>query len=120
MKIAVETNDGVKLSSPFSLLQSNMVYEVDDRSKLKDLTTAEIKADGKRRLRLVRRINDTNNLIKELGDCSSIISHNLNRTMLNTLQKSGVEVYNTFKDKIEDAVLQYLKDKMIYEYTEGN
>ena len=40
--------------------------------------------------------------------------------MLNRFQKAGVEVYITFKNRIEDAVGQYLKDKMIHEFTEGD
>lgn len=120
MKIAVETTDGVKLDSPFSLLQNFIVYEVDDKNKPKDFSFASSKTSNKRQIRVIGRISDAQNMFKEIGDCSTVISHSLDRKMLNTLKRSGVEVYITFKNKIEDAIGQYLRDKMIHKFAESN
>ena len=55
-------------------------------------------------------------MIKELGDYSSIISHGLNRSLLNNLRKAGVDVYITFQNRIDDAVERYLKDNIIHKF----
>ena len=51
-----------------------------------------------------------------MDDCSTVISHGLDRPVLNNLRKSGVDVYITFKNRIDDAVEQYLKDKIIHDF----
>ena len=113
MKIAVESNDGVNISSPFNLLKNFMVFEVDEESDPINLKNPEVTIDHENRLKLVKSIGKTKYMLRELGDCSTVISHGLNRPLLNNLQRSGVDVYITFQNRIDDAVGQYLKDKMI-------
>jgi predicted Fe-Mo cluster-binding NifX family protein len=120
MKIAVESNDGINVASPFNLLKNFMVFEVDEKSNPININTSEIKNNQVIRLKLVRSIAETKNMLRELSDCSTVISHCLNRPLLNTLRSSGVDVYITFRNRIEDAVGQYFKDKMIHPYHEGN
>lgn len=120
MKIAIESNDGVNIASPYNLLKSFMIFEVDDENKtLKPDTICE-SAKLKSRLRLVQSIAESKNIMRELSDCSTVISHNLSRPLLNRLQSSGVDVFITFRNRIDDAVGQYLRDKFIHENTGGN
>lgn len=55
-------------------------------------------------------------MLKELGECSSVISHGFNRSLLKNLRKAGVDVYITFQNRIDDAVESYLKDNMIHTF----
>lgn len=120
MKIAVDSNDGINIASPFNLFQNFMVFEFNEKSESVNQVKSVIKHDRQKRLKLIKSISNTKNILRELDDCRTIISHNLNRPMLNRLQKAGIEVYITFKNRIEDAVGQYLRDKMIHEFTEGD
>lgn len=120
MKIAIESNDGVNIASPFNLFKSFMIFEFDEESKLLKSGTPGVPANLRSRLKLVRNIAESKNIIGELSDCSTVISHNLSRPLLNRLQSSGVDVFITFRNRIDDAVGQYLRDKLIHENTGGN
>ena len=115
MKIAVESNDGVNLSSPFNLLKNFMIIEVNEKSNPINLRTREVSIEHKNRLKLVKNFSETKYMLRELEDCSTIISHGLIRPLLNNLNKSGVDVYITFQNRIDRALNQYLKDKSIHE-----
>jgi len=116
MKIAIESNDGINIASPFNLLKSFMIFEVNEESKAQNINTSGVYANMKGRLKLIRNIVETKNIMRELSDCSTVISHNLSKPLLNKLQGSGVEVFITFQNKIDDAIRQYLNDKIIHKY----
>ena len=116
MKIAIESNDGINIASPNNLLHNFMVFEVNEKRDQKYFKTPEFKTDRKSKLKLIKSIGKTKNMVKELGDCSSVISHCIDKPLLNTLHKSGVDVFITFQNKIVDALRQYLKDKIIQEF----
>jgi predicted Fe-Mo cluster-binding NifX family protein len=120
MKIAIESNDGINIASPFNLLKNFIIFEVDEENKSLKPDTICKPANLKSRLRLVRNIAESRNIMRELSDCSTVISHNLSRPLLNKLQSSGVDVFITFRNRIDDAVRQYFKDKLIHENTGGN
>jgi predicted Fe-Mo cluster-binding NifX family protein len=120
MKIAIESNDGINIASPFNLLKSFMIFEVDEENKTLEPDTLRESVKLKSRLRLVQNINESKNIIRELSDCSTVISHNLSRPLLNRLQSSGVDVFITFRNRIDDAVGQYLRDKLIHQNMGGN
>ena len=116
MKIAVESNDGVNISSPYNLLPNFMVYEVDEKNVQINNKTSVTLMNNKSRLRPVKNISKTKNMVRDLGDCSTIISHGFCRPLLNNLRRSGVDVYITFQNRIDQALNQYLKDKSIHEF----
>jgi len=116
MKIAVESDDGINIASHFNLLKNFMVFEVDCKGDLINLRVPESTRDRKKRLKLVRRISESKNIMNELSKCSTVISHCLNRPFVNNLRKSGVDVYITFKDKVDDALNQYFKDEFIHNF----
>jgi predicted Fe-Mo cluster-binding NifX family protein len=120
MKIAIESHDGVNIASPFNLFKSFMIFEFDEESKLLKSDTPCASANLRSRMKLVRNIAESKNIIRELSDCSTVISHNLSRPLLNRLQNLGVDVFITFRNRIDDAVGQYLRDKLIHENTGGN
>ena len=114
MKIAVESNDGINLASPNNLLKNFMVFEVNEKMDQKNFRATEFKLDRESKLKLIKNIGKTKNMVKELGDCSSVISHGFNRSVLNNLRKAGVDVYITFQNRIDDAVARYLQDNLIH------
>ena len=116
MKIAVESNDGVNISSPYNLLSNFMVYEVDEKNVQINNKTSVTLMNNKSRLRSIKNISKTKNMVRDLGDCSTIISHGFCRPLLKNLSRSGVDVYITFQNRIDQALNQYLKDKSIHEF----
>jgi len=120
MKIAIESNDGVNIASPFNLFKNFMIFEVDEENKLLKSDTSGVPTNIKNRIKLVRNIAESKNILRELSDCSTVISHNLSRPLLNRLQSSGVDVFITFRNRIDDAVGQYLRDKLLHENSGGN
>ncbi len=115
MKIAVDSNDGINIASPFNLLRNFMVFEVDGKS---ESLNPSIQSKNKNQLKHIRNISKTANIESELTGCSTVISHCLNRPLLNNLRRSGVDVFITYKDRIDDALNQYLKDKSIHDFKE--
>jgi predicted Fe-Mo cluster-binding NifX family protein len=116
MKIAVDSNDGINVASPFNLLKNFMVFEVDEQSDPINVKIYNITGSKKNSLKPIRNVSESKNMIRELSDCSTVISHCLDRPLLNNLQSSGVDVYITFRNRIDDAVGQYLNDKIIHKY----
>jgi hypothetical protein len=116
LKIAVESNDGINIASPNNLLKNFMIFEVNEKMDKKSFRATEFKTDSKSKLKLIKSIGKTKNMMKELGDCSSVISHGFNRSLLNELRKAGVDVYITFQNRIYDAIERYLQDYIIHKF----
>ncbi len=120
MKIAVESNNGVNIASPFNLLKNFMVFEINEKSDLVNLSTPGAKLNNKNQLKHIKNISKTANIESELTGCSTVISHCLNRPLLNNLQKSGVDVFITYQTRVDDALNQYLNDKIIHDFNRSN
>lgn len=116
MKIAVESNDGVNIASPFNLLKNFMVFEVEGKSNPINLRDSGVQLNHENQLNHIKNICKSKNMVRELEDCSTVISHSLNRPLLNKLRKSEVDIYITFKSRVDEALNQYLKDKSIHEF----
>ena len=116
MKIAVESNDGINIASPNNLLKNFFVFEVDEKRNQKKIRGLKFRTNLECKLKLIKSISKTKNMMKELGDCSSVISHGFNRSLLNDLRKAGIDVYITFQNRIYDAVERYLEDYIIHKF----
>ena len=119
MKIAVESNDGINIASPYNLLKNFMVFEIEETIMPINRETPGAMINN-RQLKPIKNISKANQMLTELCECSTIITHNLSKPLLNKLQGSGVDVFITYQNRINDALNQYLKDRMIHEFHQRN
>ncbi len=116
MKIAVDSNDGINIAAPFNVLKNFMVFEVGGKNDPLNFCAPRVQSNNKNKLKHIRNISKTANIESELSDCTTVISHCLNRPLLNNLRRSGVDVFITYQSRIDDAFNQYIKDKRIHEF----
>jgi predicted Fe-Mo cluster-binding NifX family protein len=105
MKIAIESDDGVTLKSPFTQTKGYIICEVEntelEKSEYVLLRNARKNADQKVRSAF------------RLSDCRTVISRGMNNKNQSLLKEKGIEVFITFKTKAKDALSSYLKEKLI-------
>lgn len=105
MKIAIESDDGVTLKSPFTQTRGYIVCDVEntglEKSEYVELRGAIKKTDQKVRSAF------------RLSDCRTVISRGMNNKNQSMLKEKGIEVFITFKTKAKDALSSYLKEKLI-------
>ncbi len=101
MKIAVESNDGVTIKSPFIRSKGYLVFNVDESN----ITGYEYREAEEE----VRKIQGN----PLLDDCGAIISRGMDRTNLRMLKEKGIDVFITFKTSAKDALKVYLKESLI-------
>ena len=110
MKIAIESNDGVTIKSPFLRTRGYVVYEIDEAA----IRSSEYREDKKNEAEntgadLVRA-SSVSSLLK---DCCTVISRGMDRDNLNLLKQEGKEVFITFKTSAQDAVKLYIRELLI-------
>jgi predicted Fe-Mo cluster-binding NifX family protein len=111
MKIAIESNDGVTIKSPFLPTNGYIVYDVD---KSEIISTEYRKNSRKNKKRANGDIVFvSNNIHSLLNDCSTIISRGMDRSNLDIFKKEGKDVFITFKTSSKDAVRIYLREQLI-------
>ena len=110
MKIAIESNDGVTIKSPFLPTKGYVVYDIDES----DIVNSEYRHSGLKAKQNtgVKEIVSPN-LRSTLNDCSAIISRGMDRSNLDIFKKEGKDVYITFKTSTKDAVRLYMRDILI-------
>ena len=105
MKIAIESNDGVTIKSPFVQTTGYLVYNVEQSG---------IKETEYRKTALNPKTTETvTKLPAMVNDCKTVISRGMNRGNLQSLKKKGVDVFITFKLSARDAVKVYLKENLL-------
>ena len=87
MKVAIESNDGINIASPFNLLKNFMIFEVDENKNSKNLSTSKVAIKNENQINLVGSVGETKNMFRELEDCSTIISHGFCSAILKKLNK---------------------------------
>ena len=110
MKIAIESNDGVTIKSPFLPTRGYVVYDIDKS----DIVNSEYRESGfrsKRKTGEAKGYSVKKNPL--LNDCSAIISRGMDRSNLDVFKKEGMDVYITFKTSTKDAVRLYLREQLI-------
>jgi len=110
MKIAIESNDGVTIKSPFLPTQGYIVYDIDQsdivNSEYRKTNLKNRQKNGERKIASI--ISDT-----VLNDCTAIISRGMDRSNLDIFKKEGMDVYITFKTSTKDAVRLYMRELLI-------
>lgn len=109
MKIAIESNDGVTIKSPFLPTKGYVVYDVNES----DIVSTEYRESisqremaGKNKPVAVKQ----NTL---LNDCSAIISRGMDRSNVDIFKREGMDVFITFKTSTKDAVKIYMKELLV-------
>ena len=105
MKIAIESNDGVTIKSPFVRTTGYLVYDVE-QSGIKGTEFRETVLKQK-------TVGPITKLPAMVNDCKTVISRGMNRGNLQSLKEKGIDVFITFKLSARDAVKFYLKENLI-------
>ena len=105
MKIAIESNDGVTIKSPFVRTTGYLVYDVE-QSGIKGTEFRETAPKQK-------TVGPVTKLPAMVNDCKTVISRGMNRGNLQSLKEKGIDVFITFKLSARDAVKFYLKENLI-------
>lgn len=108
MKIAIESNDGITIKSPFIKTKGYLVYDIDE-SRIKGFEYR--KALGRKST----EISFPQHPHSQLNDCKTIISRGMNRIDLQSFKEEGKDVFITFKTAAKDAVKLYMKELLINE-----
>jgi predicted Fe-Mo cluster-binding NifX family protein len=110
MKIAIESNDGITIKSPFLPTRGYVVYDIDES----DIVNSEYRESGfKSKKKIEQGRTDSLRLNSVLNDCSAIISRGMDRSNLDVFKKEGMDVYITFKTSTKDAVRLYIRELLI-------
>ena len=110
MKIAIESNDGKTIKSPFLPTKGYVVYDVDESDivgteyREKELPKKETASE---------KDTITDNSHSLLNDCSAIISRGMDRSNADIYKKEGKDVFITFKTSAKDAVRLYLREQLL-------
>ncbi|RKY95835.1 MAG: hypothetical protein DRQ13_06575 [Ignavibacteriae bacterium] len=105
MKIAIESNDGVTIKSPFVQTTGYLIYDVE-QSGIKG-------TEFRKSTTKPKTVGDDAKLPVMVNDCGTVISRGMNRGNLQSLKEKGIDVFITFKLSARDAVKFYLKESII-------
>lgn len=110
MKIAIESNDGITIKSPFLPTKGYVVYDIDES----DIINSEYR-ESVIKSKIISGEEKTGSLKLNsvLNDCSAIISRGMDRSNLDVFKKEGMDVYITFKTSTKDAVRLYMRELLI-------
>jgi len=110
MKIAIESNDGVTIKSPFLPTKGYVVYDVNES----DILNSEYRES---RLRNKKKNSEEETVLAKsyslLNDCKAIISRGMDRRNLDIFKKEGMDVFITFKTSTKDAARLYMREQLI-------
>jgi len=107
MKIAIESNDGVTLKSPFSQTRGYIVCDIENE-EIEKSEYIEIRSTAHKSNRKVHSGF-------RLNDCTTVITRGMGNENQSMLKEKGIEVFITFNTLAKDALRSYLKEKMINE-----
>ncbi|MEJ2492824.1 MAG: NifB/NifX family molybdenum-iron cluster-binding protein [Ignavibacteriaceae bacterium] len=107
MKIAIESNDGVTLKSPYSQTMGYIVCDIESE-----------RIEKSEYINIRSAINKPNRKVHSgfrLNDCATVITRGMDNENQSMLKEKGIEVFVTFNTLAKDALRSYLKEKMINE-----
>lgn len=102
MKIAIESNDGKTINSPFSKTRGYLICDIED---------AGIRNTKHIKLQKRNRVAKNKNL--SVGDCCTIITRGMDNEHRTAFRESGVDVFVTFNTQAKDAVRTFLRERLI-------
>jgi len=111
MKIAIESNDGETINSPFDKPKGYLVFDVEDTG-IKETKYIKLKTSGKKS-ETVSPGNISNQRFS-LKDCCTIITRGMDNKHRTEFKKNGVDVFITFNTRAKDAVRAYLRERLIF------
>ena len=111
MKIAIESNDGETLNSPFRKTRGYIVCDVDDAS-ITNTKYVKIK-NGDKSPKSNTRERTSRRSIFSLNECRTVITRGMARNSLNDLKENGIDVFVTFNTRAKDALRAYLKERLL-------
>ena len=110
MKVAIESNDGETIKSPFLPTKGYVIYNIVESgivgSEYRESSLKSKKPNSKKEVLSAK----THSL---LNDCAAIISRGMDRNNLDIFKKEGMDVYITFKTSTKDAVRVYMRELLI-------
>lgn len=109
MKIAIESNDGVTIKSPFLQTRGYLVYDTNES----DIIGYEYRQNKEKRSPAIGNSVSFINIQSLLKDCKTVISRGMDRSSLKQFKQKGIDVFITFKTSAKDAVRLYLRELMI-------
>ena len=110
MKIAIESNDGVTIKSPFLPTRGYVVYDI----KESDIVGSEYRESSLKKENVVGKNETVSGKSQSLlNDCSAIISRGMDRNNVDIYKKEGMDVFITFKTSTKEAVRLYMRELLI-------
>ena len=110
MKIAIESNDGITIKSPFIPTKGYVVYDVKESdivaSEYRESNLRDKKPSGEK-VTMPAKVHSL------LSDCSTIITRGMDRGNLDVLKQEGMDVFITFKTSTKDAVKLYMRELLL-------
>ncbi len=110
MKIAIESNDGVTIKSPFLPTKGYVVYDVNE-SDIVGKEYRESNSKDKKTVGEKEVLSEKSHSL--LNDCSAIISRGMDRSNVDIYKKEGMDVFITFKTSAKDAVKLYMRELLV-------
>jgi predicted Fe-Mo cluster-binding NifX family protein len=113
MKIAIESNDGETINSPFDKIKGYLVFDVEDTG-IKDTKYIKLQTSGKKSQTVSHgKTKDINKQSFSLENCRTIISRGMDNKHLAEFKEKGVDVFITFNTRAKEAVRAYLRERLI-------
>jgi predicted Fe-Mo cluster-binding NifX family protein len=115
MKIAIESNDGETINSPFDKIKGYLVFDVEDAG-IKETKYIKLQTTAEKTKTVSTGKNK--NISKKsftLENCGTIITRGMDNKHLTEFKEKGVEVFITFNTRAKDAVRAYLRERLINE-----
>ena len=113
MKIAIESNDGETINSPFDKPKGYLVFDVEDTG-IKETKYIKLQTSGKKPGSVSPgKTKQINKQSFPLKDCRTIITRGMDNKHRTELKENGVDVFITFNTRAKDAVRAYLRERLI-------
>jgi predicted Fe-Mo cluster-binding NifX family protein len=113
MKIAIESNDGKTINSPFDKPRGYLVFDVEETG-IKNTKYIKLQISGKNyQTASPRRTKNINKQGFSLENCCTIITRGMDNKHLTEFKEKGVDVFITFNTRAKDAVRAYLRERLI-------
>lgn len=113
MKIAIESNDGETINSPFDKPRGYLVFDVEDTG-IKETKYIKLQTPGKKSQTVSPgKTKNINRQSFPLENCRTIITRGMDNKHLAEFKEKGVDVFITFNTMAKEAVRAYLRERLL-------